>query len=87
MKEKYRVLIEPAAWKEVMSYKEPLQERILGAIEELENEPRPSGCKKLKDQGGLFRLRVGDYRVIYDVKDKILVVLVVEVGNRKNIYD
>lgn len=87
MNQKYSVRIEPVAWKQVMGLKEPLREKILVAIESLENQPRPSGCKKLKGKGGLFRVRVGDYRVIYDVMDAVLVVLVVEVGDRKDIYD
>lgn len=87
MNSKYSVRIEPHAWKQLMSFNQRLQEKLLVAIESLENEPRPSGCKKLKDRAGLFRVRVGDYRIIYDVMDAVLVVLVVEVGDRKEIYD
>ncbi len=83
----YSVRIEPRVWKKLMALRADLQEKILSAIENLENAPRPSGCKKLKDQGGLYRIRVGDYRVLYTVEDEILVVLVVDVGDRKEIYD
>lgn len=83
----YSVRIEPRAWKKLMALRADLQEKILSAIENLENVPRPSGCKKLKDQGGLYRIRVGDYRVLYAVEDEILVILVVDVGDRKEIYD
>lgn len=88
----YSVRIEPRAWKKVDGTPRRLagadwQEKILAAIESLENAPRPPGCKKLKDRGGLFRIRVGDFRVLYDIKDEILVILVVDVGDRKEIYD
>ena len=49
-------------------------------------DPRPSGCKKLQGRGDQYRIRRGDYRIIYEVEDAILRVLVVEVGNRRDIY-
>jgi mRNA interferase RelE/StbE len=58
-----------------------------GWIYSLEIAPRPSGCKKLKGGEGLYRIRVGDYRVIYEIEDAKLVVVVVKIGNRKDIYD
>ena len=61
------------------------QLRITTAIEKLEINPRPSGAKKLVGRSG-WRLRVGDYRVIYTIEDNILVVMVVRVGHRKEIY-
>ncbi len=51
----------------------------------LENNPRLPGCKKLKGPLG-YRIRVGDYRIIYEIQDKILLVTVLEVGNRSEIY-
>jgi len=52
----------------------------------LENDPRPPGCKKLKGRLG-YRIRVGDYRIIYEIQDKILLVTVLDVGNRSEIYN
>ena len=52
---------------------------------ELENNPRPSGCKKLQGRNG-YRIRSGDYRIIYEVEDKIITVTVIDVGHRKDIY-
>lgn len=51
----------------------------------LEDNPRPPGCKKLKGRLG-YCIRVGDYRIIYEIQDKILLVTVLEVGNRSEIY-
>jgi len=59
--------------------------RILTSIEKLAEEPRPSGSKKLTNEE-LYRIRIGNYRVIYEVHDGRLVVLIVKVGNRKDIY-
>jgi mRNA interferase RelE/StbE len=52
----------------------------------LANDPRPPGCKKLKGRDG-YRIRVGDYRIIYQIIDDVLVVNVVALGHRKDIYD
>ncbi|WP_414518967.1 type II toxin-antitoxin system RelE family toxin [Nostoc sp. PCC 9305] len=55
-------------------------------IDDLATEPRPNGVKKLKGKENAYRIRIGDYRIIYDIFDDLLVVNVVEVGHRKNIY-
>jgi len=59
--------------------------RLLAKLSELEANPRPSGCKKLKNRDA-WRIRVGDYRVIYEIHDKILRVIVVTVGHRREVY-
>lgn len=83
----YRIEIEPPAWKMLMGFEERLRERIFDKIYTLEENPRPSGCKKLKDQRGLYRVRISDYRVIYSIEDDVLVVVVVKVVDRKEGYD
>jgi mRNA interferase RelE/StbE len=61
--------------------------RIKSAIQELSNNPRPDSCTKLKgDKRDYYRIRVGNYRVIYSIEDEILLVLVVRVGHRREIY-
>ncbi|ELS03636.1 addiction module toxin, RelE/StbE family [Xenococcus sp. PCC 7305] len=61
--------------------------RIKNAIAELSKNPRPEGCAKLKgDKHDYYRIRVGKYRVVYLVEDEILLILVVRVGHRKEIY-
>lgn len=61
------------------------RERIISAIESLAETPRPAGCKKLSGRPA-WRIRIGDYRVIYEIEDNRLRVLVVEIGNRRDIY-
>ena len=58
---------------------------ILTAISKLALNPRPRGCKKLKGRDG-YRIREGNYRIIYDIFDNELVVDIVEIGHRKDIY-
>ncbi len=82
----YSVRIEPGAWKQIMAFNATLQYRIFDAIEALELDPRPSGVVKLKGEGSGYRVRVGAYRILYDIQDDVLVVVVVEVGNRSSIY-
>lgn len=60
--------------------------RIAKAIDKLGLEPRPPGSVKLVGFDSEYRIRVGDYRVIYQIHDSVLIVLVIEVGHRKDIY-
>jgi len=55
-------------------------------IDTLAHEPRPRGAKKLAGEEGLYRIRVGDIRVLYVVRDRELIVLVLEIGPRKDVY-
>jgi len=63
-----------------------VQRRIVVAVEELGDDPRPPGVVKLADDENLWRIRVGNYRVVYEIHDKRLLVLVVRIGHRKGIY-
>jgi mRNA interferase RelE/StbE len=60
--------------------------RLLQAIARLADDPRPAGCVQLKGGDGELRIRVGDYRVVYDVEDEQLVVLVLRLGHRREVY-
>ena len=71
--------------KYLMSLPRETKCRIAETIEALKDTPRPVGCEKLKAYDA-YRIRVGDYRVIYEVHDDILVVLVVKVGHRSSVY-
>jgi mRNA interferase RelE/StbE len=64
-----------------------VQRRIVARIERLKDNPRPAGVKQLESAERFLRLRVGDYRVVYMIEGKDLVVLIVKVGHRKDIYD
>lgn len=82
----YKVVILRGALKQLKKLPSEFQERIQIKIDDLATEPRPNGVKKLNGKENAYRIRVGDYRVIYDIFDDILVVNVVEVGHRRNIY-
>lgn len=82
----YKVEILRGVLKQLKKIPSELQERIQIKIDDLATEPRPNGVKKLKGKENAYRIRVGDYRVIYDIFDDLLVVNVVEVGHRRNIY-
>jgi mRNA interferase RelE/StbE len=71
-----------SARKQIASLPQVHANRITKAAMALANNPRPSGCKKLKDREA-WRIRVGDYRVIYEIHDDVLVVLVVRVAHRR----
>lgn len=63
-----------------------MQRRILSRIEELADDPRPHGVETLAGPERLYRVRVGDYRIVYAIEDRALVVLVVRVGHRREVY-
>lgn len=65
----------------------PARRRVQAAIELLQDEPRPNGAKKLAGGEGERRVRTGDYRIVYEVNDNVLLVLVVAVGHRRDIYE
>lgn len=84
----YAVEIEPPAWAAIMALPQRAQDSVLSAIETLEKDPRPGNAKPLKGTlRGLWRVRAGDYRVIYSIEDNRLVVVVVKVGNRREVYE
>ncbi len=60
--------------------------KIIAGIADLENNPRPGGCKKLVGSEHTYRIRIGDYRVIYEILDEILVVLIVRIRHRRDVY-
>ena len=84
---RYRLIIERAAAKQLDRLARiPEFPRLMAAIDALPDEPRPHGCKKLSAVPG-YRIRVGDYRIVYDIDDTIRLVSVAKVGSRGGIYD
>jgi mRNA interferase RelE/StbE len=84
---KYRVLIKPSAAKEIEAVDQKKdRQRIVAGIRSLADDPRPPGCEKLAGQDDQYRIRLGRYRVIYAIGDAQLVVFVVRVGHRKDVY-
>lgn len=81
----YSLLIKPSAVKELEALSPKDRRRIIARIAELAQEPRPHGCEKLSG-GEQYRVRQGDYRVVYGVDDEAHSVLVVKVGHRRDVY-
>ena len=83
--ERYRLLVKKSVARDLYDVPKKDVRRILKRIETLAVNPRPNGCEKLTDQER-YRVRQGSYRIIYEVQDDALVVVVVKVGHRKNVY-
>ena len=81
----YAVLIERRAQRALAKIAQPRRDRIIAAIQRLGDEPRPAGVKKLSGREA-WPIRVGAYRVLYEIRDSQLIVLVVDVGHRRGIY-
>jgi len=83
----YRIELRPRARKAFLALDKPVKRRVSDAIEALAGDPRPAGVKALQGLPGALRIRVaGDYRIVYQVDDAQLVVLVLDVGHRREIY-
>ena len=85
-KSMYKIRIERAVQKSLEKINEPFYSKIKVAILNLAKNPRPAGYKKLKARDG-FRIRVADYRILYDIFDDILTVNVIDFVHRKDIYE
>jgi len=81
----YSVFIQKSAQKALSRIATREQNRIIEAIRSLANFPRPPGSKKLSGRDA-WRIRVGDYRIIYEIQDHQLIILIVAIGHRKDIY-
>lgn len=82
----YRIEFTHRAKKQFQSLTHEVQLRLRPRIESLAQSPRPGGVKKLSASENLYRIREGDYRVIYQVQDKVLLILVLKIGHRRDIY-
>ena len=82
----YRVLLERGAERDLARLSSEINERVIAAIQALANNPRPPGCRKLVGSKNDWRIRVGDYRVVYEIADKIRVVRVNRVRHRREVY-
>ncbi|MDQ3324674.1 MAG: type II toxin-antitoxin system RelE/ParE family toxin [Actinomycetota bacterium] len=82
----YRIELRPAAVRALRKLDPQTRHRIHGAIALLAQDPRPPGARALRGRPG-FRVRLGDYRIIYTVTDDVLLVVVVTLGHRRDIYD
>ena len=83
----YRVLVEDGAAREIKKLPKHVQRQVVPKLEALALNPRPPGSQQLKGAEDLYRVRSGDYRIVYRVKDDVLLVLVVSVGDRSQVYE
>lgn len=83
----WKIEIERKALKSLKKIPDPYKTNIIEAIDKLENNPRPDGCTKLKGIDNLWRIRVNSYRIIYQIQDKRLLILIVRIGHRGDIYE
>ena len=82
----YRVLLESAAEKDLRRLSPDIHDRVITVIQGLTANPRPPGCRKLTGSKNDWRIRVGDYRVLYEIADAIRVVRVNRVRHRREVY-
>lgn len=81
----YQIFISRTAQKQLNSLPENEAERLIVTIKSLAQNPRPSGYRKLKGRDA-YRIRKGNYRIIYEILDSMLIVDIIAIGHRKNIY-
>ncbi|RCJ40923.1 addiction module toxin RelE [Nostoc minutum NIES-26] len=82
----YQVEIAPAAVRQIKKLTPDIQQQVVQRLEELALEPRPDGVVKLSGSNSLYRVRLGAYRIIYQIQDNLLLVTVVKVGHRRDVY-
>jgi mRNA interferase RelE/StbE len=82
----FEIQIEKAAEKQLRKISEPMHERIVNAILPLAENPRPVGAKKLSGTMNDWRIRVGDYRVLYEIAEEIRIVRIFRVAHRRDVY-
>ena len=83
---KYTAVLSKKAQKKLDKLSDYIAGPILDAIGNLEENPRPQGCKKLKARDG-YRIRVGDYRIIYNIFELQLIIDIITLGHRKDVYE
>lgn len=83
----YSIEWKSSATKELKKLPKPIISKIVLAVESLSSEPRPTGVRKLTDTKNTYRIRIGEYRVVYNILDRRLVVEVIRVRDRKDAYN
>jgi mRNA interferase RelE/StbE len=82
----YTVEIDTKAAREIRALPRREQGRVIARAEALAGNPRPPGCVKLAGQSGLWRVRSGNYRIVYQIEDERLLITVVKVADRRDVY-
>jgi mRNA interferase RelE/StbE len=84
---KYAIDVKPSARRELDNLTDSLIARLMPKVEGLAATPRPSGCRKLRGYKDLWRIRVGDYRVLYIIDDDRMTVSITRVAHRRDVYE
>ena len=82
----YKIEFSPRADRQFRNLPQKAQARLKPRIDALTNNPRPRGVEKLQGEDNFYRIRMGDDRIIYQVQDKALLILVVKIGHRSDVY-
>ena len=82
----YRVILAPSAARQLRKLDPQARRRVQAAVDLLAEDPRPPAATRLVGGAGEWRVRIGDYRVVYEIEDERLLVLVVAVGHRREVY-
>lgn len=83
---RYEVKLVPTARRVLLKLPARIRAQVAEAVGALAAEPRPPGCKKLAGNADYFRIRVGDYRVLYEVREREILLLVIKIGHRRDVY-
>ncbi len=82
----YKIVFQKSAGKALEALPRSVSERITLKINTLKENPRPQGVKKLVGSENLYRIRIGDYRVVYSIFEKVLIIEIIRIGDRKDVY-
>ena len=82
----YRIEVSATAERQIRKLPRADQLRVVRAVQALSTDPRPPGCRKLSGYEDVFRVRIGRYRVLYSIEGRRLVIIILKVGDRKDIY-
>ena len=82
---KYKIIVAEKLEKQLKKISNKIAKKIMMKIEDLSNNPRPHDVKKLKGKN-LYRIRQGQYRIVYKIEDNVLLILIVDIAHRKEIY-
>ena len=82
----YRIIFKPSAERELSRMPVALTARIERVIDALTADPRPAGAKKMQGAANLWRVRVGDYRIVYEIHEREIVIVVLRIAHRKDVY-
>jgi mRNA interferase RelE/StbE len=82
----YKIKYKPKAQKFIEGQSLKIKRQLIKKIEDLQKDPRLAGSKLLDSEKNIYRIRTGNYRIIYQVREKVLLIIVAKVGDRKDVY-